>query len=128
MWKGDAPPPERNRTEWNKQVARMRMFDALIGQRNRNMMNVLRDKAWNLILLDHTCAFGPVTDTSPPLSQIDRDFWDRVLALTRRNLMRGCAPGSTKHQITSMLERRDRMKTEIDTLIAEKGAAAVVLR
>ena len=128
VWKGDAPPPERNRTEWNKQVARMRMFDALIGQRNRNMMNVLRDGAWNLILLDHVNAFGPVTETSPPLSQIDRDYWDRVLALTRRQLDARLRPWLDETQIASILERRDRMRAEIDRRIAEKGAAAVVLR
>ena len=128
VWKGDAPPPERNRTEWNKQVARMRMFDALIGQRNRNMMNVLRDGAWNLILLDHVNAFGPVTETSPPLSQIDRDYWDGVLALTRRQLDARLRPWLDETQITAILERRDRMKADIDRLIADKGAAAVVLR
>ena len=127
-WKGDAPPPERNRTEWNKQVARMRMFDALIGNGNRNMQNVLRDEAWNLILLDHVRAFGPVTESSPPLSQIDRDFWDRVLALTRKDLDARLRPWLDEHQITAMLERRDKMKTAIEKLIAEKGASAVVLR
>jgi hypothetical protein len=127
-WKGDAPPPERNRTEWNKQVARMRMFDSLIGNRNRNMMNVLRDGAWNLILLDHISAFGPVTETSPPLSQIERDYWDRVLALTRRELDARLRPWLDDIQVTAILERRDRMKAEIERLIADKGAAAVVLR
>ena len=55
-WRGRAtrrPPSEVNRTEWDKQLARMTMFDALIGNRDRNMANVLRDGAWNLILLDH---------------------------------------------------------------------------
>jgi hypothetical protein len=128
IWKGDAPPPETNRSEWNKQVARMRMFDVLIGNRNRNQANVLLDRAGNLILLDHVNAFGSVTDISPPLSQIDRDYWDRILALTRTGLDAKLRPWLDETQITAILERRDRMKAEIDRLIAEKGAAAVVLR
>jgi hypothetical protein len=127
-WKGEAPPGDVNRAEWNKQVARMTMFDALIGNRERIGGQVLRDGAWNLILLDHTRAFGPATETSRPLSQIERDYWARVLALTRKDLDARLRPWLDEHQITAMLERRDKMKTEIEKLIAEKGASAVVLR
>ena len=127
-WKGDGPPSEVNRAEWDKQLARMTMFDALIGNRDRNQAQVLRDGAWNLILLDHTRAFGPVTEISRPLSRIDRDYWNRVLALTRKDLDARLRPWLDENQIAAILDRRERMKTEIDRLIAEKGAAAVVLR
>ena len=36
----------------------MTMFDNLIGNRDRNRRNMLRDTAWNLILIDQTRAFG----------------------------------------------------------------------
>jgi len=127
-WKGQVPPSEVNRAAWDKQVARIAMFDALIGNRERNQANILLDKAWNLILLDHTRAFGLATDISPPLSRIERDFWDRVLALTRKDLDARLRPWLDEDQITAMLERRDKMKAEIEKLIAEKGASAVVLR
>ena len=127
-WKGETPPGDVNRAEWNKQVARMTMFDALIGNRDRIPGQVLRDGAWNLILLDHTRAFGPATETSRPLSRIDKDYWDRVLALTRKELEARLRPWLDENQIAAILDRRDRMKAEIDRLIAEKGAAAVVLR
>jgi hypothetical protein len=127
-WKGEIPPSEVNRPTWDKQVARIAMFDALIGNRERNQANILRDKAWNLILLDHTRAFGLATNISPPLSRIEREFWDRLLALTRKDLDAKLRPWLDEQQITAMLERRDKMKTEIEKLIAEKGASAVVLR
>jgi hypothetical protein len=127
-WKGQVPPSEVSRAAWDKQVARITMFDILIGNRDRNQANILRDKAWNLILLDHTRAFGLATDVSPPLNRIERDFWDRVLALTRKDLDARLRPWLDEQQITAMLERRDRMKAEIEKLIADKGAAAVVLR
>ncbi|HET9384663.1 MAG TPA: hypothetical protein VFO67_05920 [Gemmatimonadales bacterium] len=127
-WKGDGPPGEVNRAEWVKQVARMTMFDALIGNRDRNQANVLRDGAWNLILLDHERSFGPATEISRPLSRIEKDSWDRALALTPRELNARLRPWLDETEIAALLERRDRMKAEIDRLIAEKGAAAVVLR
>ena len=45
--KGRRRPPRVSRIAWDKQLARMTMFDALIGNRNRNLTNVLRDGAWN---------------------------------------------------------------------------------
>jgi len=127
-WKGDGPPGEANRAEWDRQVARMTMFDALIGNRDRNQANVLRDGAWNLILLDHDRAFGPALEVSRALSRIEKDYWDRVLALTRKDLDSRLGPWLDGNQIAAVLERRERMKAEIDRLIAERGAAAVVLR
>jgi hypothetical protein len=128
-WKGDAPPPsEVSRVAWDKQLARMTMFDALIGNRDRNQANVLRDGAWNLILLDHTRAFGLTTELSRPLSRIEKDSWDRVLALTRKELDAKLGPWLDEKQIGAILDRRERMKAAIDALIADKGAAAVVLR
>jgi len=125
-WKGETPPGDR--AEWNKQMARMTMFDALIGNRDRLPGQVLRDGAWNLILLDHTRAFGPSADGRFLWSQIEGDYWARVLALTRKELDARLRPWLNKTEIAAILERRDRIKAEIDRLIAEKGAAAVVLR
>jgi hypothetical protein len=126
---GEAPPGEANRIAWDKQVARMTMFDALIGNRNRNINpNVLRDGAGNLILIDHTRAFGLTTEISPQLNRIEKDFWDRVLGLTRKDLDSKLGTWLDEKQIAAILERRERMKVAIDGLIAEKGAAAVVLR
>jgi hypothetical protein len=104
------------------------MFDALIGNRNRNVNpNVLRDGAGNLILIDHTRAFGLTTEV-PPLSRIEKASWDRALALTRKEFDSKLGSWLDEKQITAILERREKMKTEIDRLIAEKGEAAVMLR
>ena len=127
-WKGETPPGDVNRAEWNKQVARMTMFDALIGNRDRLPGQMLRDGAWNLILLDHTRAFGPSADARFLWSQIDGNYWARVLALTRKELDARLRPWLNETEITAILERRDRIKAEIDRLIAERGTAAVVLR
>src|SRR3954466_5458621 len=38
---------------WSRQLARMKMFDNLIGNPDRNKGNLLVDAAWNLYLIDH---------------------------------------------------------------------------
>ena len=127
-WKGDAPPGEANRRDWDKQLARMAMFAGLTGDQDRNLANVLRDGDWNLILIDHTAAFRLATTIPRPLRRIDGDYWDRVLALTRQELDARLRPWLDENQITAILDRRERMKAEVARLIAEKGEAAVVLR
>ena len=62
------------------------------------------------------------------MSRIEKDSWDRVLALTRKELDARLRPWLDETQIAAILDRRERMKAEIDALIADKGAAAVVLR
>ncbi|HSD65373.1 MAG TPA: hypothetical protein VLF95_01660, partial [Vicinamibacteria bacterium] len=50
----DASPGGSDRAHWEDQVGRMRMFDNLIGNQDRNQGNILHDAAWNLILVDHS--------------------------------------------------------------------------
>jgi hypothetical protein len=51
-----------------------------------------------------------------------------VLALTRKELDARLRPWLNEAEIAAILERRDRIKAEIDRLIAERGTATVVLR
>src|SRR5688572_7310439 len=67
-----ARPDGESRARWENEQARMRMFDNLIGNGDRNQRNVVRDTAWNLILIDHTRAFGIESDlVVPKMSGID---------------------------------------------------------
>jgi hypothetical protein len=128
IWDGEAPL-DAGRGAWEKQLSRMTIFDAFIGNLERNRATRLRDGVWNLILLDHTRAFGLTTQLSTsPLNRIDRVLWERVLALTRKELDARLGPWLDDNQIAAMLDRRERMKIAIERLIAQKGEAAVLLR
>ena len=120
--------PPANAAEWEKQISRMRMFDNLTGNGERNVRSMLVDGAWNLILLDHTRAFRSGTELASPLEKIDSALWARVQALTRSELDARLGTWLDDSQIAAIVGRRDRMKTEIDKLIATRGEAAVVLR
>lgn len=89
-------PTGESRTRWASEQVRMTMFDNLIGNRDRNRRNMLRDQMWHLILIDHTRAFSQdaeAPDWSPDASLLyfwsDRDgsacLWaQRLDSITKR--------------------------------------------
>lgn len=98
---------------WEEQLARMAMFDALIGNGERNMANALRDPLWNLILIDHSRAFGLATEPLPELKRVDTEFWRRIEGLTRAQLEAALGSWLDQEQISAILDRRERMRTAI---------------
>jgi hypothetical protein len=112
----DVSPVEPYRTAWQNQIVVMTMFDNLIGNRNRNRGNMLRDPAWNLILIDHSRAFGADPNLAQKMSRFDEKFWAKIESLTRNQLDAVLASLLDERQIVAILERRDRMKAEIKSL------------
>jgi hypothetical protein len=112
---------------WVKQVLRQRAFDNLIANIDRNAGNLLVDGEWNLILIDHSRAFGG--NTMPFLKQmtrIDREFYEKLKALDEPTLMAGLRPWViTAGTVRDILKRRDKMIAQFDKLAREKGEAAV---
>jgi hypothetical protein len=108
---GTSAAPDR--AQWEKQLARMAMFDSLIGNRDRNLANALRDAEWNLILIDHLRAFGPATEPLPDLSKVDKELWARIEGLTRAQLDAALGAWLEKDQISAIVDRRERMRAAI---------------
>ena len=114
--KADESPGESNRADWEDQLLRMTMFDDLIGNRDRNQGNILRDSGWNLILLDHSRAFGAGTELPRKLSRIDEGYWAKIESLTRHQLDAALHAWLGEAEIRAILDRRERMRTEIRSL------------
>jgi hypothetical protein len=114
--KGEASPGASAQAYWESQVVRMRMFDDLIGNRDRNQGNMLRDAAWNLILLDHSRAFGEGTDFLHELGRIDGGLWAKIEALTPVALEAALGAWLDRSEMKAILDRRDRMRAEIRSL------------
>src|SRR5262245_40950441 len=51
-WETVQPLPKPN--TWNRELARMKMFDDLISNSDRNKGNLLIDDDWHLYLIDHS--------------------------------------------------------------------------
>ena len=58
---------------------------------------MLRDRAWNLILLDHSRSFTAGTELLQKLNRVDESFWAKIEGLTLDELNSlARAHGSTK--------------------------------
>jgi len=108
-----ALPDGEYRARWENELLRMRMFDNLIGNRDRNRRTMLRDPAWNLILIDQTRAFGLESDLVLKISGIDDAYWARIDGLTRKQLDEALGMWLDRNQIDAILARRERMRAEI---------------
>jgi hypothetical protein len=114
--------------KWVRQVARMKMFDNFICNRDRNAGNLMVDDDWNLFLIDHSRAFLGDKDLAVKMEHIDRELWDRILALDEPMLTTAIGKWVERGIVRAMLARRDKMKAAIDKLVAADGEAAVFLR
>ena len=120
------PNQAPNVRDWNRQVYRHRVWDALTANIDRNAGNLLVDPAWNLILIDHSRAFTRDMRFPFPLTHIDRELLARLRALDEaairahmdRLLMDGPGP---------LLKRRDLIVKHFDQLVKQKGEAAVLV-
>jgi hypothetical protein len=125
-WKEMEPKPKP--AKWVAQVARMKMFDDLICNRDRNAGNLLVDDDWNLFLIDHSRAFIDDKGLPVPLEHVDRALWTKMLALDEPSLQEALGKWVDKGSIRSIIARRDKMKAAIDALVKSKGEAAVFVQ
>jgi len=122
---GPPTPPPEHTDSWNRQLAKAKMFDNLINNKDPNLGNWLVDPAWNLILIDHTRAFAPGKGMVHPMNRVDRALWERMVALDPASLKAALGAYLDGGQIKDILARRDRMKAEIEKMVAERGEAGV---
>ena len=120
--------PKAKPAKWVRQVSRMKMFDNFICNKDRNAGNLLVDDDWNLYLIDHSRAFLTDKDMAVKMQSGDRQFWDRIPALDEAKLTAALANWVDKASIRAMLTRRDRMKVEIDKLVAANGEVNVFIK
>jgi hypothetical protein len=118
-WESVQPLPKP--ATWGFQLARMKMFDDLISNSDRNKGNLIVDADWHIYLIDHSRAF--VTDVKLPqeLQNIDRALWAKMLALDEAGLKASMGAWLDGRQIQALLRRRDLMKKKIDALVAKHG-------
>ncbi|HJR59192.1 MAG TPA: hypothetical protein VJ813_07340 [Vicinamibacterales bacterium] len=125
-WKEAEPQPKP--PKWNREAIRMKMFDNLIGNIDRNAGNLLVDDDWNLFLIDHSRAFVSDPKLRNEMARIDREIWDRMLALDEPTLAAALGPWLDRGAIRAILKRRDAMKKVIDTLVTNSTEALVFIK
>lgn len=118
-------PPDS--AAWGRATARMRVFDELIGNTDRNRGNILILDDWTMVLIDHTRAFDYTPDLLNPsrLTLCDRRLFDALQTLTRPQLKAELGRWLRDVQIDSLLARRDKLVAHFQRLSARKGEPAV---
>jgi hypothetical protein len=120
------PNASKDIAAWNRQVYRQRVWDNLTGNIDRNAGNLLVDSAFNLILIDHSRAFGNTLQMPFPMTRIDREFFERLKALTQEDLKTNLS-GLLFDGPGALLKRRDYIVKHFEQLIAKEGEAAVLI-
>ena len=120
-------PPQGPEPMWSRQLTRMKMFDLLVANIDRNQGNLIYDTDWHLILIDHSRAFINKKDLKglAPLGRVDRELWEKMKALTLKDLDRGLDKWVGNNEKKAILIRRDLMAKSIDALIKTRGEKSV---
>jgi hypothetical protein len=120
----DLPKPE----SWSREAIRMKMFDNLIGNSDRNAGNFLVDEQWNLFLIDHSRAF--VHDSKLPyaMGRVDKALWERMLELDEAGLTVQLGEWIDKPSIRAILKRREKMQQVIDNMLKTTNEAVVFIK
>ena len=102
---------------------KVRVFSELVYDTDRNLTNVLIDKDWNLYMIDFSRAFRLRDELKSPqnLVKCDRRLFDRLQQLSEEDIVRVTRGHLTKSEIKALMERRKKIVSFFQKLIAEKG-------
>lgn len=116
-------PPQGPEPNWSLQLTRMKMFDQLIANIDRNQGNLIYDDDWHLFLIDHSRAFIDKKDLKglATLGRVDRQLWTKMQALTLDQLNQGLGEWVGDKEKKALLLRRDKMAEEIRKMVAKRG-------
>jgi Phosphatidylinositol 3- and 4-kinase len=113
-------------SKWTRNVVRMKMWDNLVGNPDRNKGNLLVDYAGNLFLIDHSRAFTSDRKLFHDLEKIDMELWNKMLALDFPTLKEWIGEWVGNGELRAILQRRDKMQKEIAAVLAKEGDLAIV--
>jgi hypothetical protein len=116
--------------EWSHQLSRMKLFDILISNDDRNAQNFLVDPDHHVILIDHSRGFVTgkkiLDDPTKLPQQFDRKVVEKMKALDKDTLESVLKPYLQGGQIKAILERRDAALKYIQKLIDQRGEDLVL--
>ncbi len=119
-------PPDTEK--WNRQMARVRVFDELIYDTDPNLTNVLITEDWNIWRIDFTRAFRPYKDLRTPknLVKCDRTLFEKMQALDGKELAAKTRNYLSKDEVNAVMARRDKIVAIFQALIKANGENAVL--
>ncbi len=123
--KGILPPAV---TPWNRQMQDMHVFDNLINNFDRNQTNILIDKNWQMILIDHTRSFGKDKSLYEPeeVTRCSRGLWHALRHLDEAHIRELLSSYLKADEIDALFVRQQRLIELIQGLIIRNGEEEVL--
>ncbi len=122
------PVPDAYKDKWNKQMAKIRVFDQLVYDTDPNLTNVLIGEDWTIWRVDFSRAFRTSKDLQAPkeLVKCDRQLFEKLKALRADELTEKTKRYLSKPEVNGVMARRDKIIARFQALIAEKGEGEVL--
>jgi len=122
------PVPDSAGDTWNKQMYKIRVFDALVYDNDPNLTNVLVSQDWKPWRIDFTRAFRLSKDLRDPkdLVRCDRALLEKLKALNTERVTQQTKSYLTKSVVQALMARRDKIVETFQKLIAQKGENEVL--
>ena len=119
------PPANQH---WVDQLNKVRVFDQLIYNTDRNQGNLLITPSWQLWMIDHTRAFRaqPALLKPDALGRCDYKLMAAMKKLNLQTLTKQLGPYLRAEEIRTLLVRRDNIVRFFEKEIAAKGEDAVL--
>jgi hypothetical protein len=114
-------PPDP--TSWKQQIFKVRVFDNLVYNIDRNLGNLLITPEWKCYMIDHSRSFKNVDALKSPkdLTYFSRSLIEALQKLDEQSLKTSCEKYLTLFEVRTMLRRRDKIVQLYTSLLAEKG-------
>ncbi len=96
---------------WRQQIYKVRVFDNLIYNIDRNLGNLLITPDWRLIMIDHTRCFKSMGELrmAKDLTFFSKSLMESLRGLNEKDCEARCGKYLTGPEIKSTLERRDKI-------------------
>jgi hypothetical protein len=122
------PVPESAADTWDKQMYKIRVFDALVYDNDPNLTNVLIGQDWKPWRVDFSRAFRLFKDLRDPkdLVRCDRALLEKLKALDAERVTEKTKPYLNKSEVKALMARRDKIVETFQKLIAQKGENEVL--
>jgi len=110
---------------WNQWLFKVRLFDNLIYNVDRNLEHLLITNDWRVILIDHSRSFRTQSELKEPkpLTRFSTSLLDGIAKLDEKTMRARMGDYLSALQIKAVLQRRDRILALARELSAANGEA-----
>lgn len=119
-------PPEK--LLWQRRMQVRMVWDALVGNSDRNQGNTLYDPGWRMWLIDHTRCFpgGGELAGAQDIAWCERGLWQRLRSVGDTEIVASVEEDLRPAEIAGLLARRRKLVDFLDGRIRERGEQAVL--